>query len=171
MFKGRSGLWGCVWGVSPLPYRESLGGGSLDSAVGDRWGTELSLGPNSHALRRQRLPDWTDRTAAGSDTSKSYTKVSRPRLQMCGFTMNLEESCMQLEKAAPSHARHALCSLTEKPVVPRRPPVTGSVDQRVTESNTHLQRRGRLCFITSAHFSSSGTFLQNNAAVTAATGG
>lgn len=36
VFKGRSGLWGCVWGVSPLPYRESLGGGSLDSAMGDR---------------------------------------------------------------------------------------------------------------------------------------
>lgn len=36
VFKGRSGLWGCVWGVSPLPHRESLGGGSLDSAVGDR---------------------------------------------------------------------------------------------------------------------------------------
>lgn len=33
VFKGRSGMWG---GVSPLPYRESLGGGSLDSAVGDR---------------------------------------------------------------------------------------------------------------------------------------
>lgn len=36
VFKGRSELWECVWGVSPLPYRESLGGGSLDSAVGDR---------------------------------------------------------------------------------------------------------------------------------------
>lgn len=36
VFKGRSGVWGGVWGVSPLPYRESLGGGSLDSAVGDR---------------------------------------------------------------------------------------------------------------------------------------
>lgn len=27
VFKGRSGVWGGVWGVSPLPYRESLGGG------------------------------------------------------------------------------------------------------------------------------------------------
>lgn len=31
-----SRVWGGVWGVSPLPYREGLGGGSLDIAVGDR---------------------------------------------------------------------------------------------------------------------------------------
>lgn len=35
-FKGRRGVRGGVPGVSPLPHRESLvGGGSLDSAVGD----------------------------------------------------------------------------------------------------------------------------------------
>lgn len=58
VFKGRCGMWG---GVSPLPYRASPGGGSLDSAVGDRWGTELSLGPNSHTFRRET--DWTSANA------------------------------------------------------------------------------------------------------------